>query len=589
MKEKKERRPKGKLARILTSLIVTVLVGFAYFYLSLPSINLHDGNFYVFVFILCIVFVVCTLFNSGVHVDNGGGVKEYFKFIKAQCLPVGILMVALLLVGVIGSLISMPIFRAGDYRELLDVQPGDFSEDVKEISFNEIPLLDEDSARYLSTTQMGTIPDMASQFEVAFDSTQINYQGSPVRVAPLEYADLIRWFTNRGNGLPAYIVVDMVTQEVKVVRLPEGEGMKYSPSEPLNRNVMRHLRFNYPTFMFETPSFEIDEYGHPWWVCPRVVKTIGLFGGTDIQGAVLMDAVTGECTYYEEVPQWVDRVYLAHLIMEQYDYYGTLVHGFINSVFGQRDVKITTEGYNYIALNDDVYMYTGVTSVTSDKSNLGFLLSNQRTKETKFYTAPGATEQSAMVSAQGMVQDLKYTATFPLLLNISDQPTYFIALKDANQLVKMYAMVNVSQFNVVGTGNTVAECEQSYVKLLSSKGLAAAEERIETQISGPVAEIRSAVIEGNTYYFVRLEDEQVFYSLSAAQNPGAVLLDVGDRVTIDHAPQLEGETVSILDGYKLTIQGKAIPQPIATPVPSSEPTPLEDSPNTVTAPIIGAA
>ena len=573
--EKKRRVPKSKFSRVLLSLVITLIVGFVYFYVSLPALNLQDSNFYVFIFLLCIVFVVCALITSGFHASQGGGVKEYFRFIKAQCLPVGILMVALVLVGIIGSVVSMPIFRAASYRELLDVQEGDFTTDVQEISFNEIPLLDEDSARYLSTTQMGTIPDMASQFEVSYNSTQINYQGGPVRVVPLEYADLIRWFTNRGNGLPAYIIVDMVTQEVKVVRLPEGQGMKYSPSEPLNRNVYRHLRFSYPTFMFAEPSFEIDETGHPYWICPRVVKTIGLFGGTDISGAVLMDAVTGESVYYEsaDIPQWVDRVYLASLIEEQYNYYGTLVHGFLNSVFGQRDVRVTTEGYNYIALNDDVYMYTGITSATSDQSNLGFLLCNQRTKETKFYTAPGATEQSARSSAQGMVQDLKYTATWPLLLNISGQPTYFLALKDANQLVKMYAMVNVAQFNVVGTGSTVAECEQTYLKLLTSKGLAEVEERIETQVSGTVAEIRSAVMDGNSYYFVRLEDEEVFYSLSATANPLAVILNVGDRVTIDHAPQVEGGTASILDAYTLTVDGKAPAAPIVTPVPSPAPEP----------------
>lgn len=575
MKEHKPRKPRSKLSSVLLSLFITLLVGFGYFYVSLPALNLQDSNFYVFIFLLCVVFVISALVTSGFQVQQGGGLKEYLRFIKAQCLPVGLLMVALVLVGIVGSIISMPIFRASSYRELLNVQEGDFTTDVQEISFSEIPLLDEDSARYLSTTQMGTIPDMASQFEVSYNSTQINYNSKPVRVVPLEYADLIRWFTNRGNGLPAYIIVDMTSQEVEVKRLPEGQGMKYSPSEPLNRNVMRHLRFSYPTYMFAEPSFEIDEQGQPWWVCPRVVKTIGLFGGTDIQGAVLMNAVTGESVYYEaaDVPQWVDRVYLASLIVEQYNYYGTLVHGFLNSVFGQRDVRLTTEGYNYIALNDDVYMFTGVTSATSDQSNLGFLLCNQRTKETKFYTAPGATEQSARSSAQGMVQDLKYTATWPLLLNISGQPTYFLALKDANQLVKMYAMVNVAQFNVVGTGSTVAECEQSYLKLLTSKGLAAEEERVETQVSGTVDEIRSAVMDGDSYYFVRLKGEDVFYSLSAASNPLAVILDVGDRVTIDHAPQAEGETASILDAYTLTVDGKAAPAPVVTPPPSPTPDP----------------
>ena len=371
--------------------------------MAIPAVNPQSGEFYSFVFMLCVIYLLCALVTSGFQGKGKGGfakgrVKDYFHFIKQQCLPVGILLVVMLAVVIIGEIISLPVFRAGAYRDL--VEDGEFAQDIGQISFDEIPTLDKDAANFLGDRQMGTLSDMVSQFEYAdTQSTQINYQGRPVRVAPIAYADLIKWFTNRGEGLPAYVLVDMVTQEAQVVRLPEGEGMKYSFSEPLNRNIMRHLRFQYPTYMFSTPRFEIDENGDPWWIAPKVVKTIGLFGGTDIDGAVLCNAITGESQYYakDEVPTWVDNVYTPDLIMQQYDYHGTLINGFINSVLGQRDVTVTTQGYNYIAMNDDVYVYTGVTSANADQSNLGFLLSNQRTKETKFYDAPGATEEAAKV------------------------------------------------------------------------------------------------------------------------------------------------------------------------------------------------
>lgn len=555
------RKPMGKAGRVLTSLLITVVVGFLYFYLSLPAINPQSADFYTFLALLCVVYTLCIFVLSAG--DSGNvvrtpkeKVREWLRFVKSSCLPVGILFVAVIAVALIGQIISLPIFRASAYRELLTVEKGTFAQDISQISFDKIPTLDRDSAEYLGDRQMGTLSDMVSQFEYSNDSTQINYQGRPVRVAPIAYADLIKWFTNRGEGLPAYVLVDMVTQEASVVRL--SEGMKYSFSEPLNRNIMRHLRFQYPTYMFDTPQFEIDEDGQPWWIAPRVVKTIGLFGGKDIKGAVLCNAITGESTYYDiaDVPTWVDNVYTPQLIMEQYDYYGTLINGFINSILGQRDVTVTTEGYNYIALNDDVYVYTGVTSANADQSNLGFLLSNQRTKETFFYDAPGATEYAAMSSAQGVVQDLGYTATFPLLLNIAGEPTYFIPLKDQSNLVKMYAMVNVAQYQIVATGTTVSQCEQSYVRQLTDKGLAQTEEVPQTQASGPVVEIRSAVLEGNTYYFIRLEGEEVFYSISAAQNREVVTLNVGDQVTIDHAVAVQGSENSILDGYGLTINAR---------------------------------
>ena len=568
------RAPRGRLGNVLLNLLITLIAGAVYFYVAIPAINLQSGEFYSFVFMLCMIYLLCALVTSGFRGKKGEKpfqkvqLKEYLTFIKQQCLPVGILLIAMVVVIVVGQIVSLPIFRAGAYRDLLTVENGEFAQEIGQISFNEIPTLDEDSANYLGDRQMGTLSDMVSQFDYSNDSTQINYQGRPVRVAPIAYADLIKWFTNRGEGLPAYVVVDMVTQEAQVVRLPEGEGMKYSFSEPLNRNILRHLRFQYPTMMFDTPQFEIDEEGNPWWIAPRVVKTIGLFGGTDIDGAVLCNAITGESQYYakEDIPTWVDNVYTPELIMQQYDYHGTLINGFINSVLGQRDVTITTQGSNYIAMNDDVYMYTGVTSANADQSNLGFLLSNQRTKETTFYEAPGATEYAAMDSAMGVVQDLGYKATFPLLLNISGEPTYFIPLKDQANLVKSYAMVNVARYDIVATADTVTACEQEYIRLLSDRGVTETEDLPQTEASGTVAEIRSAVLEGNTYYFIRLDGEEVFYALSAADNPTAVILNVGDQVAITHAASQE--EASILDGYTLTVEGRAQAQ-VTLPEPDA--------------------
>ena len=581
---KPKRVPKSRAGKLLINLLVTAVVGFVYFYVALPAINLQASEFYTFVGILCVVYVLCALVTSGMNVAaSGGGPREYLRFIRNQCLPVGILFLALIVVALIGALISAPIFRAGAYRDLLTVEDGKFTEDISQISFSEIPTLDRSSAEYLGDRQMGTLSDMVSQFEYSNDSTQINYQGRPVRVAPIAYADLIKWFTNRSQGLPAYVIVDMVTQEATVKRLDE--GMKYSFSEPLNRNIARHLRFQYPTYIFGTPQFEIDEEGRPYWIAPRIVKTIGLFGGTDIAGAVLCDAITGESTYCElsEIPTWVDNVFTPELIMQQYDYHGTYVNGFINSIFGQREVTVTTQGYNYIALNDDVYVYTGITSANADQSNLGFLLSNQRTKETKFYDAPGATEYAAMGSAESVVQDLGYVATFPLLLNINGEPTYFIPLKGQDNLVKMYAMVNVAQYQVVATGNTVSQCEQEYIRLLGSSGIVQEEDLPQTQASGVIADIRSAVLDGTTYYFIRLEGKQVYYSLSAAENPVAVLLNVGDAVTIQHNAPAEGENSSILGGTTVTLDEAAAPTPessapaqpevSASPAPSPEPSP----------------
>ena len=552
---KKERRPIGTpAARTAINLAVTLLFAAVYYYVALPAINLKTAEFYTFFVLLAVVYCVCAVITSGFQ---GTGAKGYFKFVKKQCKVPFFLTVGLLAVALVGSIISWEVFRAADYRDLLTVEEGDFAAEVEEISFDQIPMLDSASAKKLGNRKLGELADMVSQFEVADDYTQINFKGRPVRVTPLRYGDIIKWLNNRADGLPAYLVIDMVTQNVEVHRLEN--GIRYTTAEHFGRNLYRYLRFHYPTYLFDEPAFEIDEQGNPYWVCPRISRTIGLFGGTDIIGAVLVDAVSGECTYYEvdDVPQWVDHVYTANLIIQQYDYHGTYVNGFINSLFGQRDVTVTTDGYNYIAIGDDVYMYTGITSVVSDESNIGFILSNQRTKETHFYSVAGAEEYSAMDSAQGQVQQMKYEATFPLLLNISDQPTYFMALKDAAGLVKMYAMVNVSQYQIVATGNTVAECESNYRVMLARNNLISQEDTEvqpsdQQEVTGVIAEIRSAVIEGNTWYYLRLEQGDVYYAVSSADQRSAALLSVGDTVKVQY---MAGEE-TILDTYAVSLVPK---------------------------------
>lgn len=522
------KKNRGGTKRTLLNLLITLLVGIVYYYFKLPAINLQDRAFYTFFLLLAACYSFLSILTQGLfRVDNG---KDFWKSIKTHCTIPVYLCIGLIIIFIIGNLISSPIIRARSYRDLLDVQSGDFTAEVEEISFDQIPMLDADSAKKLGDKKMGELADMVSQFEVADDYTQINYKEKPVRVTPLYYGDIFKWITNRSKGLPAYMVIDMVNQEVDAVRLEQ--GMKYSTQEHFFRNVARHLRFHYPTYMFDDSNFEIDDEGTPYWICPRIVKRIGLFGGEDIKGAVLLNAITGESKYYEEVPNWVDRVYSAKLINKQYNYYGMYRKGWINSFIGQKDVTVTTEGYNYIAMNDDVYMYTGITSVASDGSNIGFILANQRTKETKYYASAGAQEYAAMDSAEGIVQYMDYRATFPLLLNISNQPTYFMALKDSGGLVKMYAMVNVQQYQLVASGTSVAECEKNYQALLKGNHLGSSAGDEKKGIKGTISDIKTAVIDGNTHAFIRLDKDDFYYMVSVEDSPLIAILTTGDKIQL---------------------------------------------------------
>ena len=557
----------GKLKRNFYSLAVTALVGFIYFYVYLPAINLHSQDFYGFIMLLCIVYTGCMILLGGFKTRS---VKEFITYSWRQVKLPFIVFVAIVVVTAVGSLFGLVIFRAAAYSSLMPISTGDFTEDVAEISMDQIPMLDEASANTLANRKLGELSDLVSQFVVSDSSAQINYKARPVRVTYLHYDSFFKWWSNRKAGIPAYMVVDMVTQDVDVVRL--SEGIKYSPSEFLARDLMRYLRFHYPTAIFENVNFEIDEEGTPYWVASVVRKRIGLFNGDDVQGVVLLNAVTGESVYYDvaDVPTWVDRVYSAGLVVDQYNYYGRYHNGFFNSLFTQSDCTMATTGYNYIAMNDDVYLYTGITSISGDRGNIGFILVNQRTKDARYYSCAGAEEYSAMSSAEGAVQQFNYDATFPLLLNISDQPTYFMALKDAAGLVKMYAMVNVQQYQIVAAGNSVRQCQQNYHELLidnqvieddrmqgdtSSEGIqeeaaepedgntpgsAEKEPNIEDyeQISGTVGGIRTAVVNNNTCYFFRILElnSDRYFMVRADENLEAVLLNEGDQVELYYLP-----------------------------------------------------
>ena len=197
---------------------------------------------------------------------------------------------------------------------------------------------------------------------------------------------------------------------------------------------------------------------------------------------------------------------------------------------------MTTEGYNYLAIDDDVWVYTGVTSVSGDQSNVGFVLMNQRTMETKYYKIEGATETSAMASAEGQVQNLKYQATFPLLLNTGGEPTYFIALKDNAGLVKKYAMVNVQKYQVVAIGDTVSECENQYQTLLAKEGITKEEEdtREVLTMTGKIRKIAEATVEGNSHYYVLLENSEEIFDIPVVEFIEAIRYEVGQEITIEY-------------------------------------------------------
>ena len=530
------------------SAIVTALLGAAYYYLALPVIHIKSASFWGFLLFLIICYAVLVgvfaggEFISGIIKGNKPVVnvgRFNWSVIKHKGKKAVIAMVALIAVAVItvGAIFvsSSQFFNASTYQKMLTVSESNFNEDIAELPLSQIPVVDRDTAARLGSRKIGEVVELVSQFNVSNYYTQINYQNKPTRVSPLEYADIIKWFTNKDEGIPYYVNIDMATQDTELVELKE--GMKYSPSEYFGRDLERHVRFAYPTKMVDSISFEIDENGHPFWIISCYDFTIGFLGGYDITGIITVDAVKGDMEYYKvgDVPNWIDCVFKADVVLNQANYWGTYVNGYWNSIISQKNVVRTTEGYNYLAIDDDIWVYTGITSVVSDESNVGFILVNLRTKEAKTYSINGAEEYSAMESAEGKIQEKGYSATFPILVNIADTPSYFISLKDDAGLVKAYSFVSVSNYQIVGVADTLAGAEAEYRRLLKESGKLEDSANVETQVGeveAKITGITTAVLDGNTAFYIMLEGNENIFIADVRLNDRLPFAATGDTVKI---------------------------------------------------------
>ncbi len=601
---------------ILPGIMSLVVIGVIY-YVTIPAINVQNTGFWWFC-IWCIVVVaafygiaqgvqVSTDFFEDLHAKGAGEVfrERHEKRKGAKSAQAGaadggkkkgagkkrgkrrsvffwlVVAVVFLALGIfVGNIASSPFFNARAYAGLLQTEEGDFSADIGEVGMSNVPVVDKDTAVRLGSRTIGEMSDLVSQYAIdeSYNAyTQISYKNAPYRVSPLVYADIIKWLTNTGAGLPGYVTVNMATQETKLVRLDEGKYMHISTAEHFNNYLYRYVRFAYPTEMFGDAAFEIDDDGNPYWIVPTVQMRIGLFGGKDYKGAILVNACTGEMRNYElsEVPGWCDKVFSADLVYEQLGYYGRYQGGFINSLIGQSGVTIPTgssapslfssnssesqntsssssSGYNYLAIDDDVYMYTGMTSANSDESLVAFVLTNLRTKETRKYTCAGATETSAMRSAEGQVQQMSYKATSPLLLNIANRPTYFLSLKDSAGLVKMYAFIDVQQYQIVGTGSTISDAQKNYVAALANNdevhldvNALSSSEQIP-KATGAIESIQPVVADGNTRWYFKLQGDASIYVASISAGNNLPFLKAGDAVSATYTEKDGVREVSVL-------------------------------------------
>lgn len=555
--EEKTKKPLKSWKGHLLAVLITLALFAIYDYVELPAYNIQSPETWATVCLVLGVFGVLELiFNAGLRIvqtdepskmvfgSREGGIALKHVGPKRRlgkyCVVAAIAIAA---IGILCSFISSEVFHAKSYAAIAGpIETRDFIKDTPASeTISDIALMDSTSAQIIGARALGSLNELVSQFEIGTQYTQINLNGRPMKVAPLQYADFFRWWNNRKSGIPGYIAVDPVKNTSEYVEL--STPMQYVESARFGKNLRRHLRFAYRTAMFGNSYFEIGEDGTPYYVTAVLKKNIFLFGGTDVKGAVICNACTGETQYYEiaDVPNWVDIVYDGDMLAQRYDWYGELSGGYFNSLFAKKDCKHVTDDYGYKMFDDDVWVFTGVTSVASDQSNIGFVLMNSRTAEIRYYAIPGAEEYSVMRSAEGEVQHLGYEASFPSVINVEGQPTYIMVLKDKGSLVKQYALIHVERYNIVVTATTQREVMAKYKNALIENGMLSG--AAQTVDSGgesiTVKDIKYLVQDGNSYAYLISTKEEIF-KVDCSEFETVVLVSPGDRVTLSAVEEENG-------------------------------------------------
>ena len=550
-----------KSIRILISAIVTAIIAALYFYVTLPAISVYSEGFWIFITLMAIcfgvVYVLLSVRAGYVNFKNGKASKKIFGFEGASVVKIVAAVAAIpVIVVVVGNIISSTFFNAQSYSEIITVSEAAFEDDMPETDVvSNIALMDTQTAQKLGDRTLGALSNVVSQYEISPNYKQINYKRTPQKISNLEYADFFKWLSNKDKGIPGYVMVDPVNvTDAKYIELEK--PMKYVDSAFFGEDLHRALRMKYPTKIFGSYSFEIDDEGNPYYIVSCMKPKIMLFGALDVEEVIVFNPVDGSSELYGlgNVPSWVDNVFTGTLASQKYDWFGTLKNGFWNSVIGNKDCKVTTDDFGYIVIEDDVWFFTGVTSVTSDESNIGFIISNARTGEYKFYSVIGAEEYSAMAAAEGEVQEKRYVASFPSLINVAGEATYIMVLKDDAGLVKLYALVNVEKYTIVATGESQTEAKQAYVEKLKKEG------DIVIDDAPPASNTEKATVTVNDMRFVNVSGESVLYitgndgylyKQTVANDERVMLISVGDELEIEYSNGDIGEIRSVVSWKKL--------------------------------------
>lgn len=447
-------------------------------------------------------------------------------------------VVAFVVILIVGIIIGGPWFNDDTmYRQLGDVEKVEFDEMIKQIDISQIPIVDEELAKKQADKKIGEDIALGSRVELGKPSIQ-EVNGELIFVAPLEHSSPLKWWANRTT--PGYITVSASNpNKVNYVTEIDGEKIqiRYQTSAILGKDLKRYIReHGYRNIGLTEYTFELNDEGRPYWVVTTYENQI-LWGCPEATGVVVVDAQTGEINWYpcEGVPKWVDIVQPEEFVDEQINNWGEYVRGWWNPADTDKIKK--TDRTIPVFVEDDCYYFTGMTSVGKDDSCVGFIMVNTRNKKAVMSYMSGATEDAAMKSAEGLVQNFGYEATEPTPVNINGIPSYVVPLKDTEKLIKSCAIVNVTDYSIAVNGNTLEEARRKYIQRVAEtqkNQVIGSDEAYGYTYTGVVERISSVVENGSTYYYFILKDKDEIFTAPASISNELAITREGDTVKIEY-------------------------------------------------------
>ncbi len=552
--------------------IITIIFAVFLNWICLPAWNIRSGGFWWYLIVVGIFATISFGIADRVAEDNA--------VISTTIILIIVGVIAI--IGVIGAVASSKLANAVKYSNLIEIKEGNFEDEIQSVSTveeaKEFPLLDVQTAQKLGNRSLSEI-DKVSQFEVNEEYNLISYEDKQYRLSPLEYTSIFKAMNN--ESIPGYVLVNQATEESHLVQLDN--EIRYAPSDIFSQDLKRHLRGKYPSYIFDKFQFDINDNGEAYYIAPVLKPTIGFFGGKIVQSFVIVNANTGECEEYlpEDLPKWVDHAYSLDYLMGLAESYYKYKGGFWNTVFSKTNVKEISYsfkgenvneddeedenefvGYNSILTKDGVQFFTCVVSVSNDESALGFILANSKTGEITYYDCAGAEESTAQLQAESLYQNYGYKSSYPLMVSVDGVPTYVISLKDKSKINKAYVMINVENYTLSASDETLEDALLEYRrKIFGEEGLTPEDlvgetsEEVETETkstTGTITELYQATQNGTTQFFFVLEGDENLYISSISNNSRQVQMSVGSKVSIEYYMSPNEELVGIVS--KIEIQ-----------------------------------